>query len=221
MSTRNYEAMFILDNNAATADFEGTSAQVDAILEKHGASIVQKEKWDDRKLAYEIRGQRRGTYYLTYFSAEPASIRKINEDVQLSETILRHLVLMLDLPIQEHIDLQAAERELLAEDSQKNALGGWGGSGDGGRRGDRRGPPPRRREEGGSREEGRSDAAPAGKPAEAKPSEAKPAEAKATEAKPAEAKPAEAKPAEADAPTKASDANETTETAATEAKAES
>ncbi len=210
MSTRNYEAMFILDNNAATADFEGTSAQVDAILEKHGASIVQKEKWDDRKLAYEIRGQRRGTYYLTYFSAEPAAIRKINEDVQLSETILRHLVLTLDLPIQEHIDLQASERELLAEDSQKNALGGWGGSGDG-RRGDRRGPPPRRREE------SRGDAAPAAAPADG----AKPAEAKPAEAKSAEAKSAEAKPAEAAAPTKASDANETTETAATEAKAES
>ncbi|MDJ0523070.1 MAG: 30S ribosomal protein S6 [Planctomycetota bacterium] len=150
MSTRNYEAMFILDNNAATADFEGTSAQVDAILERHGASIVQKDKWDERKLAYEIRGHRRGTYYLTYFTAEPDAIRKINEDVQLNEVILRHLVLTLELPIQEHIDNQADEREKLAEDSRKNSLGGWGG----GRRGDRRPAPPRKRESEGEKTEG-------------------------------------------------------------------
>jgi len=139
MSTRNYEAMFILDTSAPAADFEAVSAQVDAILEKHGATIVQKEKWDERKLAYEIKGQRRGTYYLTYFSALPASIRKINEDVQLSETILRHLVLTIDGPIDEHVAQQAVERERLAEDSRKNAIGGWGGAGGGGRRGDRRG----------------------------------------------------------------------------------
>ena len=41
---------------------------VDQILEKNGAKIVQKEKWDERKLAYEIRGHKRATYYLVYFT---------------------------------------------------------------------------------------------------------------------------------------------------------
>jgi len=40
MSAREYEAMFLLDNQAATADFDATAGQVDAILEKHGAEIV-------------------------------------------------------------------------------------------------------------------------------------------------------------------------------------
>ena len=128
MTSRNYEGMFILDNNAATADFEATSGLVDAILKKHGANIVVNEKWDDRKLAYEIKGRRRGTYYLTYFQAEPDAITKIDEDVHLTEDILRHMVLVLDLPIEEHIDTRNKERELLAEDSRKNSLGGWGDS---------------------------------------------------------------------------------------------
>jgi len=126
MSTRNYEAMFILENNAATADFDATSGAVDAILQKHGAESVQKEKWDERKLAYEIKGQRRGTYYLTYFTADPTAIAPINEDVLLTEAILRHMVLALDKPIAEHIETVEKEREMLAEDSRKNALGGWG-----------------------------------------------------------------------------------------------
>lgn len=127
MSTRDYEAMFILDHAAATADFEATSGIVDQLLEKHGAKIDQKEKWDERKLAYEIKGQRRGTYYLVYFTAEPTAIDNINEDVHLNETILRHMVIALDVPIAEHIETTATERERLAEDSRKNSLGGWGG----------------------------------------------------------------------------------------------
>lgn len=128
MRTRNYEAMFLLDNNVASADFESAAANADAILEKHGATIVQKEKWDERKLAYEIKGHRRATYYLVYFTAPPSAIDHVHEDVHLNEVILRHLVIVLDKPIDEHIKTLAEERERLAEDSRRNSLSGWGDS---------------------------------------------------------------------------------------------
>ena len=211
MSTRDYEAMFILNHAAATADFEETAALVDQILEKHGATIVQKEKWDERKLAYEIKGQRRGTYYLTYFQAEPSSIVGMNEDAQLNETILRHLVIALDVPIAEHIEKTATERELMAEDSRKNSLGGWGGSG-GGRR-ERRGPPRDGDDEGGG--DGAPRGVPAAKaaaPASAAAPAAAPAPAAPAPAAPAPAAPASAAPAAAPA---AGDAT-STDTAATE-----
>lgn len=140
MRINEYEAMFLLENNAATADFEGTSGQVDAILEKHGAEIVQKEKWDERKLAYEIKGHRRATYYLVYFRVDPANINEINVDLGLNEIVIRHMFIRLDEPMQEHIDTLAAERELLAEDSRKHSLSGWGRRD---RRSDRRSSGPR------------------------------------------------------------------------------
>ena len=183
MSTRDYEAMFILDHAAATADFEATSGIVDQILEKHGAKIDQKEKWDERKLAYEIKGQRRGTYYLVYFTADPTSIDNVNEDVHLNETILRHMIIALEVPIAEHIETTAQERERLAEDSRQNSLGGWGG------RRDRR--------------------AGSAKPSSAEKSDDAPAEnpAEAPADKPADEKPAE-KPTEAAAATPADGASE-------------
>lgn len=126
MTTREYEAMFLLDNTLASEDFEGAAALVDQIIEKHGAEIVQKEKWDERKLAYEIKGHRRATYYLVYFRALTSAIEEINGDVQLNETILRHLVIALDMPIEEHIKVFADEKERLAEDSRRSSLSGWG-----------------------------------------------------------------------------------------------
>jgi small subunit ribosomal protein S6 len=127
MKTRDYEGMFLLDNNAATADFEAAAKVVDHILEKNGASIVKKEKWDERKLSYEIRGHRRATYYLVYFKAPKSAVNEINRDTELSEGIVRHLIVGIDRPVEEHIALQVKEREMLAEDNRKNALAtGWG-----------------------------------------------------------------------------------------------
>jgi small subunit ribosomal protein S6 len=127
MKTREYEAMFLLDNAAAVADFTATAAIVDQILEKHGATIVQKEKWDERKLAFEIGGHKRATYYLVFFRAPTTALAPINGDAVLAEKILRHLIIVLDEPIEVHVKERAEERERLAEESRKASLAaGWG-----------------------------------------------------------------------------------------------
>jgi ribosomal protein S6 len=131
MSTREYEAMFLLDNAAAAADFDGTAAVVDQILAKNGAEVVQKEKWDERKLAYEIRGHKRATYYLLYFRAPTTAVVGIRADATLNEKIIRHLVVGLEEPIEIHVKKRAEERERLAEESRKASLAaGWGGPGE-------------------------------------------------------------------------------------------
>ncbi|NUN51693.1 MAG: 30S ribosomal protein S6 [Planctomycetaceae bacterium] len=97
MKTREYEAMFLLDNAAAVADWDGTSGIVDQLLTKYGAEIVHKEKWDERKLAYELGSARRGTYWLCYFEGPPDAPGKIRRTAGLSETVLRCLILAMDV----------------------------------------------------------------------------------------------------------------------------
>lgn len=88
-----YEAMFLVDSAEATADWDGINAVIRNILERAGAEIVSIRKWDDRKLAYEIGGKSRGTYILCYFRADGGRIWEIERDVQLSERIMRGLIL--------------------------------------------------------------------------------------------------------------------------------
>src|SRR5262245_29433525 len=131
MRNREYEAMFLLDNAAGTADFEATAGVVDQLLSRHGAEIVQKEKWDERKLAYEIKGHKRAVYYLTYFRAPTDAVAKIRSDAVLNEKIIRHLIVALEEPIDVHVKKRAEERERLAEESRKASLAaGWGGGPD-------------------------------------------------------------------------------------------
>jgi small subunit ribosomal protein S6 len=88
-----YEAMFLVDSAEATTDWDGVTATIKNILEKAGAEIVSIRKWDDRKLAYEINGKGKGTYILCYFRAAGSKLRDIERDIQLSERIMRVLIL--------------------------------------------------------------------------------------------------------------------------------
>jgi ribosomal protein S6 len=88
-----YEGMFLFDSNLAGKDWPGLERHVQDVLEKNSAEMVYSERWPDRKLCYEIKGAKKGTYLLTYFRAPPQAIQGISREVELSERILRILVL--------------------------------------------------------------------------------------------------------------------------------
>ncbi len=93
---KTYEAMFLLDNREVKKGWEPLKESVDSILTKRGAEIVVAKRWDERKLAYEIKKQRRATYYLSYLKADPSAIDEIRRDLELSVPVLRYLILSCD-----------------------------------------------------------------------------------------------------------------------------
>jgi len=99
-----YEAMFLVDSAQAVADWDGSLAAIRNILERAEAEIVSIRKWDERKLAYKIEGKSRGTYILCYFRVDGEKVRDIERDVQLSEQIMRVLILSAEHMIQGDIE---------------------------------------------------------------------------------------------------------------------
>ncbi len=88
-----YEGMFVLDDKRANENWDGVTKEVRGLLEKHGARLYNLERWDERRLAYRIKGRSRGVYVLTGFLAPGTAIGPIERDCQLSDTILRVLIL--------------------------------------------------------------------------------------------------------------------------------
>jgi small subunit ribosomal protein S6 len=90
-----YEAMFLL-GPIGTAEPETSLNMCKGVIERHGGQIILIKKWDERKLMYELEGQKRGTYIISFFRAPTTAISGIERDVKLSEDILRVLVLKAD-----------------------------------------------------------------------------------------------------------------------------
>ena len=91
----NYEAMFLIGQNVA-ADLTGVIQHINEVLARGNAEVIAMRKWDERRLAYEIRGQKRGLYILVYFRAPGPDVAHIERDCNLSEQILRSLILRAD-----------------------------------------------------------------------------------------------------------------------------
>ncbi len=142
---RQYEALFLLNPSYATGSWETAKQEVEHILHRANAEILHLRKWDERRLAFEIGGQKRGVYVLAFFKCEGPKVAGIERDVQLSENILRCIVLKADHLALKDVEAMQPQQPVAEEHDTRNfRRGGPGGPGDRGDRGDRRerGPAP-------------------------------------------------------------------------------
>ena len=52
--------------------------------------------WDERKLAYPINGHKKGVYWLTYFKMPGGQLTALERQCEISDDIIRKLVLKID-----------------------------------------------------------------------------------------------------------------------------
>ena len=88
-----YEGLLMVEPAIASRDWQKVVDEVDRIAKRNGATVIQIHKWGERKLSYPVKRNNRGAYVLTYLSADPTALGKIKADLQLSEVVLRSLLL--------------------------------------------------------------------------------------------------------------------------------
>jgi ribosomal protein S6 len=88
--------MFIISDTVAGSDWEAAVKHVETLLRNRGVEILKSEKWEERKFAYKLKGHKRGTYLLVYFNAPTDSISQIKRDFELSDNVLRTLIVRVD-----------------------------------------------------------------------------------------------------------------------------
>ena len=96
MAENVYECMFIFNANAYARNPAGAATSVDELVTSNGGEILASRLWNEQKLAYPIKGHRKGAYWLSYFRVDSSQLVKFNRACQLNDSILRHLAIKLD-----------------------------------------------------------------------------------------------------------------------------
>jgi small subunit ribosomal protein S6 len=116
-----YEGMFIFDSGRYGRDPEGVSGAISKIIEEAGGEVLVSRLWEERRLAYMINGQRKGTYWLTYFRVEGQQLPKITRQSDLNDNILRSLLLTVDPRIVDALVAHATGVSAKPEDAADEA----------------------------------------------------------------------------------------------------
>lgn len=116
-----YEGLFLLNQQAAASDFAGCVNLMRQVFQRAEAELLVLRKWEERRLAYPIRGQRRGIYLLAYFKARGTQIPNIERDCLLSEQVLRNLIVRADHVGEAELEVARKDADLSLEAKLRSA----------------------------------------------------------------------------------------------------
>ncbi|MCY7395804.1 MAG: 30S ribosomal protein S6 [Nocardioides sp.] len=93
---RTYELMVILDPSLEERTVEPSLDKYLNVVRKDGGSVESVEVWGRRRLAYEVKKNAEGIYAVVKLTAEPATVKELDRQLTLNESILRTKVIRPD-----------------------------------------------------------------------------------------------------------------------------
>ena len=93
---RAYEVMVILDPSLEERTVEPSLDKYLNVIRKDGGSVESVDIWGRRRMAYEIKKNQEGIYAVVNLTAEPDSVKELDRQLTLNESVLRTKVIRPD-----------------------------------------------------------------------------------------------------------------------------
>jgi small subunit ribosomal protein S6 len=93
----NYEMVVIFNPEVVEDRLEAAVNNITGFITGHGGAISEVNRWGKRALAYPIKHAVTGTYILARFTLKPSACKELETNLKISEQVLRHLLIKLDV----------------------------------------------------------------------------------------------------------------------------
>jgi small subunit ribosomal protein S6 len=91
-----YEMMFIVKATMESENVKATAESIKKLVTDLKGNVVEYKELGEKKLAYPIKKELNGYYFLMQFEATKELEAELNRKAGLDENVLRHLIIKLD-----------------------------------------------------------------------------------------------------------------------------
>ena len=95
--SRVYEVMVILDPSLEERTIEPSLDKYLNVIRKDGGTVDNVDVWGRRRLAYEVKKNAEGIYAVISLTCEPATVKELDRQLSLNESVLRTKVIRPDI----------------------------------------------------------------------------------------------------------------------------
>jgi small subunit ribosomal protein S6 len=91
-----YEMMFIVKATMESENVKATAESIKKLVTDLKGNVVEYKELGEKKLAYPIKKELNGYYFLMQLEATKEAEAELNRKAGLDENVLRHLIIKLD-----------------------------------------------------------------------------------------------------------------------------
>ncbi len=106
-----YESLFIIRPSLTDEETKSLIEKMKGVADKTGAEFIKFENWGKKKLAYEVRHERKGTYAYFYFKAPNNTVSELERAYRLEDNIIKFLTIHHEKELVERRPLEPTAQE--------------------------------------------------------------------------------------------------------------
>lgn len=91
-----YESIFIINANLPDDETNAVIKKMQDVVAKQGGEMTKFEDWGKRKLAYEVKKQKRGHYVFFQFKGGAPVVSELERTYKLTDAVIKFLTIKLE-----------------------------------------------------------------------------------------------------------------------------
>ncbi len=119
MRLEHYEILYILPMSYTAEEVKPINQKVAELIKTNGGTITKEQDLDKQKFAYPIKNQSHGYYFLYEFDLPTDKLLGLNRILQLTNEVLRFIVVKKQIKSEEQLQEQARIQEKIAKKREK------------------------------------------------------------------------------------------------------
>ncbi|MEX0616919.1 MAG: 30S ribosomal protein S6 [Candidatus Woykebacteria bacterium] len=90
---REYELLVLGKGDLSEAEQKNLTGELEKLIHDEKGTVEKRQDWGKRNLAYEIKKQKEGNYFLIHFLAPEPLAKKLEKKLSIDENVLRYMLL--------------------------------------------------------------------------------------------------------------------------------
>jgi len=126
-----YESVVIARPELTESQIENLINSLSKIISDEKGKVVKKENWGLRSLAYKIKKNKKGHYFMLNLDSDPSALFEYERQMRINEDIIRYLTIKINeidhkpslLNLNNDEDLNSVKKTELKENKEEPLLG--------------------------------------------------------------------------------------------------
>src|SRR3989338_655786 len=91
-----YETIFIVKSSLVDEEIAKVMEKIKGVVLRGGGEVAVMENWGKKKLAYEVRKEKKGAYIIAHFKGTGATVSEMERNYRLDESIIKFITLKIE-----------------------------------------------------------------------------------------------------------------------------
>ncbi|MDH5202181.1 MAG: 30S ribosomal protein S6 [Nitrospirota bacterium] len=102
-----YENIVIMNASLTDEEIESAITRIKDLISGYGGQILKVDVWGKKKLAYEIKKQKKGVYVLFLYKTASSTVKKLEDFYRVFDAVIKYMIVKLS--IKQAQDLEKVE----------------------------------------------------------------------------------------------------------------